>query len=98
MPAAMRMNIGLTPTSHISTALAMGIQQLTSEMPALFAMVKVGTAINATTAGRMPRNIAAIQLTSMKRWKKMAMSRMMRNEGNAVPKLAQRAPRIFLSL
>ena len=52
----------------------MGIQQLTRLMPVLLAMLKVGTAINATTAGRMPINMAATHGTSMKWRKHMAMA------------------------
>ena len=89
---------GLTPSFHISRAEMSGIQQLANPIRARLARLKVGTAIRATTAGRMPRNMAAIQPTSMKRWKNMAMSRMMRNEGRAVPRAVQNAPRILRSL
>ena len=70
----------------------MGIQQLTNDIFALFAKLKVGTAIKATTAGRMPLNMAAIQGTSMKLWKNIAISKMMRKDGNAVPVAVQMAP------
>ena len=98
MPAAMMMKMGLTPSFQMSNAETRGIQQVASVMLALFAMLNVGTAIKATTAGRMPLNIAATQGTSMKWWKNMAMSRMMKNEGRAVPNAEQRAPRSRLNL
>lgn len=56
--------IGLTPISHIRRADKIGTQQLTNEMWALLANEKVGTAIRATTAGRMPANMAATTLLS----------------------------------
>ena len=66
MPAANRMMMGLTPKAHINKAEMMGIQQLARLMAAYLAMLKVGTAIRATTAGRMPANIDATQGISMK--------------------------------
>ena len=50
----MMMRIGLTPSSQMSNAVTMGIQQFDSVMWALLARLNVGTAISATTAGRMP--------------------------------------------
>ena len=64
MAAAMMTQIGLTPISHIKMAVKIGIQQFTKEIRALLASENVGTAINATTAGRMPANMAAITLLS----------------------------------
>ena len=98
IPAAMMMKMGFTPMAHISRAEMMGIQQLTNEMPALLAKLNVGTAINATTAGRMPLNMAAIHGTSMKRWKNIAINKMMKNEGNDAPMAVQIAPRTPRSL
>ena len=49
---------------YIANAQAMGIQQLDNVMRALFARLNVGTAMSATTAGRMPLNIDAITLLS----------------------------------
>lgn len=51
--------MGETPNAHIASAPAMGIQQLAQPTLALRAKSKVGTAMSATTAGRMPRNMAA---------------------------------------
>ena len=42
-------------------AVTIGIQQFDNDIFALFANVKVGAAIKATTAGRIPRKIAATQ-------------------------------------
>ena len=62
--AAIITHIGFTPITHIRRADKIGIQQLTSEIWALLASENVGTAINATTAGRMPANMAVITLLS----------------------------------
>lgn len=70
----------------------MGIQQLDHVMWAFFARLNVGTAMRATTAGRMPRNIAATHFTSITRWKNIAMSSNSRKEGRAVPSALQAAP------
>ena len=43
----------------MAMAVTIGIQQFANDILALLAKVKVGTAIKATTAGRIPRNIAA---------------------------------------
>ena len=52
---------GLTPNSQMAMAVTIGIQQFANESFALLAKVKVGAAIKATTAGRIPRKIAATQ-------------------------------------
>ena len=90
--------IGETPRAQMARAQAMGIQQLVSVILALFANRKVGAAIKATTAGRMPRNIAATTLLSANWWKNIAMSRMIRNDGRHVPRQVMMAPGIFFSL
>lgn len=46
-------------------AVIIGIQQLDKVICDSFASIKVGTAMSATTAGRTPRNMAAIHGTSM---------------------------------
>lgn len=94
----MMIYIGFTPNSQMSRAVIIGIQQLANDSFACLAKVKVGAAINATTAGRIPRKIAAIAGLSMKWWKKSAMSRMMRKEGKIAPKQVQIAPGILRSL
>ena len=98
MPAARTTYMGETPSIHIARAQAMGIQQLVSVILALLAILNVGTAISATTAGRMPRNIADTTLLSSNWWKNMAIANIIRNEGKAVPRLEQTAPLIFFSL
>ena len=90
--------MGLTPMAQMSRALTMGIQQLLRLMPTRLAMLKVGTAMSATTAGRMPANMAATQGMSMKWRKQMAMARIIRNDGRAVPKAVQSAPGVRRSL
>ena len=45
----------------MAMAVTIGIQQFANDILALLANVKVGAAIKATTAGRIPRNIAATQ-------------------------------------
>ena len=82
----------------MSNAETMGIQQVERLIFALFANLKVGAAISATTAGRMPRNMAAIHGTSINWWKNIAMSKIMRNEGNTAPKHVHNAPRVLRSL
>ena len=78
--------MGLTPISQIARALAMGIQQLTSDILALLAKLKVGAAMRATTAGRMPRKMESTTALSWKLTKNMAISSIIRKEGRAVPK------------
>ena len=74
-------------------ALTTGIQIVNLFSFALCPSRKVGTAISATTAGRMPRKMAATILLSSNCLKKMAMARMIRNEGRAVPNAVAMAPR-----
>mgnify|MGYP003190746793 CR=1 FL=1 len=56
MAAAMMTQMGFTPTIQMAKAQRIGIQQLARFIFALLAKLKVGTAISATTAGRMPLN------------------------------------------
>ena len=58
MPAMIIIRIGDTPSAQMAKAHTMGIQQFARFIFALFAKLKVGTAISATTAGRIPRKIA----------------------------------------
>ena len=58
------------------------------------AMLNVGAAISATTAGRMPLNMRSTMVLSLKLWKNNAMARMMRNEGSMVPNAVIMLPRI----
>ena len=92
------MMMGDTPKAQMARAPTMGIQQLERLIFALLARLKVGTAIKATTAGRIPRKMAATTLLSSNWWKNMAMIRMMKNEGRAVAKAAHAAPFLLYSL
>ena len=58
------------------------------------AILNVGAAISATTAGRIPLNIRSTIGLSLKLWKNIAMARIMRNEGRIVPKVVTILPRI----
>ena len=62
------------------------------------AIEKTGTAMSATTAGRMPLNIDPTTALSWNWRKNMAMRRMMRKEGRAAPMVVQMAPGSFFSL
>ena len=59
MPAAMIIQMGDTPKSHINRADTMGIQMVHMLSCARLPKLNVGTAMSATTAGRIPLNIAA---------------------------------------
>ena len=52
----MIITMGDTPRAQMARAQAMGIQQLLNVTFALRAILNVGTAMRATTAGRIPRN------------------------------------------
>lgn len=54
MPAAMIIQIGEKPNNQMSNAETTGIQIVWRLILADFAMLKVGAAISATTAGRIP--------------------------------------------
>ena len=97
MPAARIIKIGLTLLGNpqMSTAVMKGIQQFMNVIFARTAIFQVGTAISATTAGRMPAKTLATQGTSWKLWKNMAISNIIRNEGKAVPRAQQRAPAVW---
>ena len=90
--------MGETPNSHISRADTTGIQMVNQFSLALWPKRNVGTAISATTAGRMPWKMAATTRLSLNWLKNMAMARIMRNEGRAVPMVVAIAPRVFFSL
>ncbi len=55
MPAAKIIQMGETPISQISRQLTSGIQEVLHVMFAVFAILKQGAAIRATTAGRTPQ-------------------------------------------
>ena len=60
IPAMSIIQIGEKPSNQINKAEAIGIQMVYRLILADLAMVKVGAAINATTAGRMPLNIRSM--------------------------------------
>ena len=98
MPATMIIQMGDTPMSHISRADTIGIQMVHLFSSARLPRLNVGTAMRATTAGRMPRNIAATMGLSLNWLKNIAMARIIRNEGRAVPNAVAMAPRSFFNL
>ena len=76
----------------------MGIQMLRHESFAVFAMVKQGEAMSATTAGRTPRKNLPTYGLSLKAWKKMAISRIASIEGRAIPTAPTMPPHTLRSL
>lgn len=80
----MIIHIGEKPNSQINNADTTGIHKLYRLILADRPMVKVGAAINATTAGRIPLNMRSTIGLSLKEWKKSAMARMIINEGSIV--------------
>ena len=78
----------------MSRAETTGIHRLRRFIFADFAMLNVGAAIKATTAGRMPLKMRSTTVLSLKLWKNRAMARMMRNEGRMVPSAVTMLPRI----
>ncbi len=65
-PAAMIIQMGEKPNSQMSSAETTGIHMLYRFIRADLAMLNVGAAINATTAGRMPLNIRSTMVLSLK--------------------------------
>ena len=57
MPAAMIIQMGEKPNNQMSRAETMGIQMLYRVILADLAILNVGAAMSATTAGRMPLKI-----------------------------------------
>ncbi len=80
------------PNAQIANAETMGIQQFVQPIFADCAIRKVGMAMSATTAGRIPRNMAAMIVFSLNAAKKMAIAKIIRNDGSAVPKAVATAP------
>ena len=62
------------------------------------AVVRHGTAIKATTAGRKPLNAFSIHTLSRTCVKNNAMAKIIRKEGRIVPKAQQRAPKFLRNL
>ena len=94
----MIIHIGEKPNSQINNADTTGIHKLYRLILADRPMVKVGAAINATTAGRIPLNMRSTIGLSLKEWKKSAMARMIINEGSIVPSAVTILPRMPRSL
>ena len=85
---------GETPHNHIKRVEAMGIQQFVHVMRAERAMLKIGTANRATTAGRTPLKKASTHLLSLNCEKTMAMANMMMMLGITTPNEAQMPERM----
>ena len=85
---------------HINSATATGMTAVAHPILAAFAALITGATINATTAGRIPRNmLSTVALVLMKSGvRNIAMARMMRNEGKIVPNAATTLPRVPRSL
>lgn len=60
---------GEKPNSQMSSAETTGIHMLYRFIRADLAMLNVGAAISATTAGRMPLNMRSTMVLSLKLWK-----------------------------
>ena len=88
----MMIQMGENPSSQMSKADTTGIHTLYLLILADLAMLNVGAAINATTAGRMPMKTRSTTALSLKLWKNKAMAKMMRNEGSTVPKAVTMLP------
>lgn len=65
-PAAIIIQMGEKPNSQMSSAETTGIHMLYRFIRADLAMLNVGAAINATTAGRIPLNIRSTMVLSLK--------------------------------
>ena len=66
--------------SQISRAETIGIQILYLQILADLAMLKVGAAIKATTAGRIPLKMFSTASYSLNWWKNKAMANIIKNE------------------
>ena len=77
---------GEIPPSQISKATTIGITNCLYESLIERAVVKQGTAIKATTAGRKPLKAFSIHSLSRTCVKNKAIAKMIRKEGSTVPK------------
>ena len=84
--------------SQISRAETIGIQILYLLILADLAMLKVGAAIKATTAGRIPLKMFSTASYSLNWWKNKAMANIIRNEGRMAPNARAKAPGNRLNL
>ena len=94
-PAHIIIYIGETPSSQMRRAERIGIQTVFQVIFADFASLNVGTAIRATTAGRMPAKMDFTIGRSLNCVKNIAIGRMIRKEGKAAPRQAAIEPFIF---
>ena len=94
----MMTQMGETPISHISRQLARGIQPVPHVISAVFAILKQGAAMRATTAGRTPQKNLLTYTLSLKLWKNMAISVMAMMEGRAMPSAPTMPPHTPRSL
>ena len=90
--------MGETPKSHINNAPTIGIQKFVTVIFAALAILNVGAAISATTAGRIPLNMLSTVLFSLKFWKNRAIPNIIRKEGKMVPKVHTILPHTPFSL
>ena len=73
-------------SNQINKMAEIGIIIVFRVIPTAFPMLKRGAAIRATTAGRMPLKMLSTVGFSLKVVNTMAISKMIINEGNALPK------------
>ena len=90
--AAKMIHTGERPANQIKRAAPIGIISCLWDSLIDLAVVRQGTAMSATTAGRNPLNIFSTQLLSLNWVKKRAIPRMIRKEGRMGPKAQQMAP------
>ena len=89
---------GDKPNRLKANVTAMGIMTVRRLMWAHLAVVITGTTMRATSAGRKPLKILSTTGLLYMRVKKMAMSRIIMNEGRIVPNAAAKLPRTPRSL
>ena len=90
--------MGETPNNAINRQQTMGIQALRHEILAVFAILKHGAAMSATTAGRTPLKNFSTHGLSLKLWKNMAMMMMAMMDGRAMPTAPTMPPHTPFSL
>ena len=98
MPAMAIIHIGDTLINDMSRQLTIGIQKLYLFMLAVFAILKHGDAIRATTAGRAPQKNLSTYMISLNDRKNIAISSMAIIDGIAMPKAPTTHPQTPLNL
>ena len=96
--AARMIHAGETPASQISRAAATGRISWVRESLMARAVVRQGTTIRATTAGRNPLKAFSTQTLSRTWVKKRVMAKIISKEGRIVRYAQYRAPLFFFSL